>query len=91
MLIFHDPIYAKANPKYLKVNITNIGKSPLHMPSGFFYWKESERSCQRALYRATWPNAPADLMDRLYNGVDVYENSVLWNAVRPLLFREGML
>ena len=39
VLIFHDPIYAKANPKYLKVNITNIGKSPLHMPSGFFYWK----------------------------------------------------
>jgi hypothetical protein len=39
VLIFHTPIDGKTAPRFLKVSITNIGKFPLHISSGFFYWK----------------------------------------------------
>jgi hypothetical protein len=37
--IFQMPIDGKTAPKFLKVSITNFGKFPLHISSGFFYWK----------------------------------------------------
>lgn len=61
-----------------------------HVPGGY-YWKEGERTCQRALYRASFPWCPPEDHDRLYNSIDVYNNSRLWEVVRPLLQREGML
>lgn len=61
-----------------------------HVP-GFWYWKEVDRTCQQALFAATWPGVPWELQDRLYNGVDVDRNSALWLRVNPILLREGML
>jgi uracil-DNA glycosylase family 4 len=61
-----------------------------HRP-GFYYWKEAERTCQQALYQASFPWCAPEDFDRLYNGVDVYQNSALWMVVKPLLQREGML
>jgi hypothetical protein len=39
VLIFQSPIDGKSVPKFLKVSITNIGKFPLQIQSGFFHWK----------------------------------------------------
>lgn len=61
-----------------------------HSP-GFYFWKEVDRTVTQALFRSTWPGVPRELQDRLYNGVDVYQNSWLWKIVEPTLQREGML
>jgi hypothetical protein len=39
VLIFHALIDGKHPPKFLQVDVTNLGKFPLHLSAAFLYWK----------------------------------------------------